>query len=308
MKKIIKIIVFGLFSIPTISFGQGRPSFSTYMFNGLTINPAYAGSQNMFSAIFTNRNKWVNIEGAPNSQSLTAQTTFKNNQIGTGLNVSRDAIGAHRQYNVYGSFAYKVKLKKNILSMGLQGGFDQLKSDFTSGVNLIDPDDQYLSGVITKFSPNFGVGLYLANRNWFLGASVPYVLETKTRDVDELASEGRQARLYYFNGGFVKDISSMIKINPSLLFKYEQGGVYSYDLNVNLIFDEIIYAGISYRHQDAVVIVTQLVLNENFRVGYAYDIPTSELSPYTAGSHEIFLNYRIKIKNTKKDPQCPVYF
>ena len=46
----------------------------------------------------------------------------------------------------------------------------------------------------------------------------------------------------------------------------------------------------------------------NFRIGYAYDFPTSELGPFTSGTHEIFLNYRIKIKNTKKDAQCPVYF
>jgi type IX secretion system PorP/SprF family membrane protein len=307
MKNIIRVIAVVLLLSPAIGYGQGRPTYSTYMYNGLAINPAYAGSQNMFSAIFTNRNQWVNIEGAPNFQSLTAQTTFMSNQVGVGLNVSRDAIGSHVQYAVYGSYAYKIKMNRNILSMGLQGGFDQLKSDFRD-IDLADPDDPILNGIVTKFNPNFGLGLYLANRNWFVGLSVPQVLQPKIRKTEEISSEGKQARSYFMNAGFVKDITAHIKVNPSTLIRKEHGGVLSFDVNVNLIFDELIYAGVSYRHQDAIVLITQMLLNENFRIGYAYDFPTSELGPFTTGTHEIFLNYRIKIKNTKKDAQCPVYF
>ena len=57
-----------------------------------------------------------------------------------------------------------------------------------------------------------------------------------------------------------------------------------------------------------IVFISQFILNENFRVGYAYDAITSPLTQYTKGTHEIMINYRIKIKNNKRDPQCPVYF
>ena len=50
------------------------------------------------------------------------------------------------------------------------------------------------------------------------------------------------------------------------------------------------------------------MLNENLRVGYAYDVNTSQINTVSSGSHEIFINYRIKLKNYRKDPQCPVYF
>jgi len=302
-----KILVIGLMLLSGLCLGQQRPTFSTYVYNGLAINPAYAGSQNLFSAIFTNRNQWINIDGAPNFQSLTAQTTWKDNQIGTGLNITRDAIGVHQQFGVYASYAYKIKMNRNILAMGLQGGFDNRKSDFNQ-IRLFDPDDPYLSGQVTTFDPNFGVGLYLANPHWFLGFSIPYILQPKIRDASELSVEGKQNRYYYLNAGFVTDLSKNVKISPSTLIRKQQSGVLTFDVNVNFIFDEIIYAGFSYRWQDSFVLMTQMVLNENFRLGYAYDIPTSALGPFTSGTHELFINYRIKIKGANKDPLCPVYF
>ncbi|UXP31861.1 type IX secretion system membrane protein PorP/SprF [Reichenbachiella agarivorans] len=285
---------------------QQRPVFSTYPYNGLSINPAYAGSLNLFSATFTNRNQWVNIDGAPIYQSLTAHTTFKENQIGTGINLVRDQVGVHEQYSVYGSFAYKIRMSKGILSMGLQGGFDQRTSNFQE-LDWFDPSDP-LSVYSKEFNPNFGVGLYYANRDFFIGGSIPYILTPQIKYNAEVPTTGKSSRYYYVNGGFVKDLNRNLKINPSVLLRFQDNVPFAFDVNVNLIINEIVYAGVSYRHQDSFSLMTQLVLNENFRIGYAYDIPTSDLNGYTAGSHEILLNYRIRLKTSKKDGLCPVYF
>ncbi|WP_109830618.1 PorP/SprF family type IX secretion system membrane protein [Reichenbachiella versicolor] len=304
-KKGVLLLATSLF-LCLVALGQGRPVFSTYVYNGLQINPAYAGSLNVFSVSFTNRNQWLNVDGAPISQNLTAHNAFRENQIGVGLNVSRDAVGVHEQYNVYGAFAYKIRTRVGILAMGLQGGFDHRASDFDQ-LNWFDPSDNY-SVSVNRYSPNFGTGLYFANRDYFIGASVPYILTPKIFDaeVKDISSEGRQSRFYYVNGGFVKDINRNVKVSPSVLIRLQDRTPASFDLNVNLIFAEVIYGGLSYRYQDSFSVMTQLVLNENFRFGYAYDIPTNELR--TAGSHEFFLNYRIKLKIHKKDGLCPVYF
>lgn len=291
--------------VMTVGYAQQRPTFSTYVYNGLAINPAYAGSQNMFSAIFTNRNQWVNIEGAPVFQSLTAQTTFMENQVGAGLNVTRDAIGSYQTYSVYGSYAYKIRMSKNILAMGLQGGFDHTRANFDE-VRLVTPDPTFAN--YSKFSPNFGVGLYLANPHYFIGISVPHILEPKAGNTEDIAITGRSKRYYYMNFGNVMEVSKSVKINPSVLLRYQQSGPFTFDANVNVILNEVVYLGVSYRYQDAVVLMTQMLLNENFRVGYAYDIPTSSLGGFTAGTHEIMINYRIKIKGHNKDGLCPVYF
>ncbi|PIB35616.1 hypothetical protein BFP72_09525 [Reichenbachiella sp. 5M10] len=287
---------------------QQRPVFSTYPYNGLSLNPAYAGSLNLFSAIFTNRNQWVNIDGAPVYQSLTAHTVFKENQVGTGINVVRDQVGVHEQYSLYGSFAYKIRMQKAILSMGLQAGFDQRTSNFNE-LDWFDQNGPYTTAYVKDFNPNFGVGLYYANRDYFIGASIPYILAPSVfKEVDNVTSQAKASRYYYINAGFVKDLNRHLKINPSVLLRLQDDSPFAFDVNVNLIINEIVYAGVSYRFQDSFSLMTQLVLNENFRIGYAYDIPTSDLYGYTAGSHEIFLNYRIKLKTNRRDGLCPVYF
>ncbi|MEO9805978.1 MAG: type IX secretion system membrane protein PorP/SprF [Reichenbachiella sp.] len=292
-----------------LALAQQRPVFSTYPYNGLALNPAYAGSLNMFSAILTNRNQWVNIDGAPVYQSLTAHTTLREKNVGVGLNVVRDVVGVHEQYSVYGSFAYKIRMNRAILAMGIQGGFDQRSSNLDD-INWFTQEDP-LSVFTKSFNPNFGFGIYYANRDYFFGASIPYFLTPDVIDGGgdaSIPSDGKASRYYYINAGFVKDLNRNLKISPSVLIRLQDNAPAAFDINVNFIINEIVYAGLSYRYQDSFSVMTQLVLNENFRIGYAYDIPTGKLGTFTAGSHEIFINYRIPLKFSKKDGLCPVYF
>ncbi len=62
VKILVSIILISL--VGYSSNAQQRPITGTYMFNGLLINPAYAGSLNLFSATFVNREQWVNIDNA----------------------------------------------------------------------------------------------------------------------------------------------------------------------------------------------------------------------------------------------------
>lgn len=286
--------------------GQQRPVTSTYMLNGLSLNPAYAGSLNVFSVIATNRDQWINVAGAPVFQSLTAHNSFLSNRIGLGLLVTRDRIGVHEDMGVYGSYAYKIKTQAGILSMGLQVGFNNRQSNF-SETNAFDPTDP-LYGNISRFSPNVGTGVYFANPKMYLGFSVPYILTNTVFVTADVPTESKESRYYYLTGGVILDVNSLIKLSPSFLVRYQENVPIGWDINATVIFENIAYVGVSYRSGDAVVFLSQFILNENLRVGYAYDVITSPLSQTTRGTHEIMINYRIKLKNHKKDSQCPVYF
>lgn len=278
------------------------------MFNGLALNPAYAGSLNVLSASFLHRKQWINVEGAPVSNVFAVHSSFRDNQIGLGVQATRDVIGVHEETALYGSAAYKIKTGVGILAMGLSGGMDNRKSDFTQ-LNLLDTSDPLLTGAPSRFTPNFGTGLYFANPRMYVSVSVPYILENSLyTSVEGSASNAKESRYYYASGGFVFDLSQNVKLSPSALIRYQEQSRLGWDLNGTLIFDGIAYAGVSYRSGDALVFLTQLILNENFRVGYAYDTTTSPLDDVSRGTHEILLNYRIKLRNYKKDPQCPVYF
>lgn len=291
---------------------QLRPLTSTYPFNGLLTNPAYAGSLNVLSVIAVHRKQWLNIEGSPAFQALTAHTSLNSNRIGVGLQATRDEIGVHKNYSLYGSYAYKIKTSLGILSMGLQGGFDSRTSNFADLSLLYQPDASFpQSAPVNKFAPNFGTGLYFANPNMYVGFAVPYLLENKTyesRTDSDIISDSRQSRYYYITGGMIFPINDLIKLSPSILLRAQESNRFAYDITGMVIFDKIAYAGISFRNSLDITFIGQVILNENFRVGYAYDANTSEITTETTGSHEILLNYRIKLKNYRKDPQCPVYF
>ncbi len=101
---------------------QQRPVMSTYHFNPIVLNPAIAGRLNQLSISVLNRNQWVNVDGAPVFQSFIAHNAFKQNQIGGGLILTHDKVGVHDDIGLFGAYAYKIRMSRGVLSLGLQGG------------------------------------------------------------------------------------------------------------------------------------------------------------------------------------------
>ena len=290
--------------------GQQRGITSTYQYNPLPLNPAYAGSLNILSVVGVHRKQWINVEGAPQFSTLSAHTSLMSNRIGVGFYLANDQIGVTDDFSFYGSYAYKIRTSLGILALGVSGGFNNRKSNF-SKLNLLDTNDPLLSGRVSRFVPNFGTGVYFANPVFYAGFSVPYILENKTLELAEIATsneESRETRNYYFTSGIIFPLAPNIKISPAILLRGQEDSRFEWDISTNIIFDEIAYVGVNVRNSADITIMGQVILNENFRIGYAYDATVSALSNNSAGSHEILVNYRIKLRNFKNDPQCPVYF
>ena len=162
--------------------GQQRANTTTYLYNGLLLNPAYAGSLNVFSAIGVYRKQWVNVSGAPEYLVLSAHNSFVKDRIGVGLVVGKDRVGVHEDTGIDLSYAYKIRTGVGILAMGLQGSMNFRISDFESlaAVNANDP--LLVNSNRTTF--NFGSGLYFANATTYGGFSVPFILENLAYDLD----------------------------------------------------------------------------------------------------------------------------
>ena len=82
--------------------------------------------------------------------------------------------------------ASRIHRYTTILAMGLQGGFNQRTTDYEK-LNLLSTDP-LMQGAPTRFSPNFGTGIYLANPVYYIGASVPYILENIILQNSELTN------------------------------------------------------------------------------------------------------------------------
>lgn len=303
MRTKIIILISVCFSLHTQA--QQRPLQSLYMFDPLLINPAYAGNHVQLSGTAIYRNQWVNIPSAPKTMTGTVHSGFRNARFGLGLLFGGDQIGVHSDNSLYLAYSYKIPLNKYhsaSLSMGLQGGFNNVRSDYS----ILNPKDPDLYGTITKFNPNFGAGLYYRDKIMYIGISVPYILNNTI--IDSSIGDVKQYRYYYVNAGMTKDINKVIKFQPSVLLRIQESAPLSFDINAMWVFYKVVSIGASYRLKDSLVGLFELQLNANFHVGYAYDITTSALRQYSNGSHELMINYRVKIGKIHKGLECPAYY
>ena len=299
-----------MIAVTFVATGQQRAIQSLYMFDPLLINPAYAGNQVLMSATAIYRNQWVNLEGAPKTLTTTIHSGFKKSRVGLGILVSRESIGIHDETGLYGIYSYKLPIsaaRKSQLSFGLQGGFSSLTTDYNK-LTLKSTSDPNLSGVDKKFNPNVGVGVFYREKNFYGGISVPYLLENKIVSSGDLNSLASQKRYYYIFGGYTAKLSNNIKMIPSTLIRIQEQAPISFDINATFVLYDLVGLGCSYRLQDAVVGLFELQINENFHVGYAYDFTTSQLNQFSNGSHELMINYRIKIAKLHTGLECPTYW
>jgi type IX secretion system PorP/SprF family membrane protein len=309
MKRLSLILLCFVGSI-IAAVGQQRPVQSLYMFDPLLINPAYAGDHVQLSATAIYRNQWVNLDGAPKTITATVHSGFYKSKMGLGVILSNDQIGVHNDLSFYGIYSYKIKLtNKTTLAMGIQGGFNNLRSDYNK-LNLKAPGDPNLAGVLQKFNPNVGTGFFLRHKNAFFGVSVPQIISNKVFDVNNETdvSMSRQKRYYYAFGGFTAKVADNISVYPSFLARFQDDAPLSFDINTTVIFYNAVGFGASYRAGEGFVGLFELQLNENFHVGYAYDFTTSQLARYSNGSHEIMVNYRVKIQKIHRGLPCPTYW
>jgi type IX secretion system PorP/SprF family membrane protein len=308
------LVMIAVLMTPGLAMAQQRPLQSLYMFDPLLVNPAYAGTHVQLSGTAIYRNQWVNFDGAPKTFTGTVHSGFRKARVGLGLIFANDQIGVHSDNSLYGVYSYKipVTLRKNggVLSMGLQAGFNSLRSDYFKTT----PRDGAEVGVISKLNPNFGAGVFYRSTNLYAGLSIPYILTNKIIDIIDVEMDttfntsGKQQRYYYLMGGFTKKLSANLKWMPSTLIRIQDNAPLSFDINNMFILHDVVGLGFSYRLNDAMIGLFELQINENFHVGYAYDITTSDIRLYSNGSHEIMINYRIKIPRLHTGIPCPSYW
>jgi type IX secretion system PorP/SprF family membrane protein len=291
-------------------FAKGQQSivYSQYLFNGLLINPAYAGSHVQVSGTLTYRNQWVNFQGAPETTTLGLHSAFMNGKVGVGLLATNDQIGSYSNTGLFGSYSYKIKDYRTggVFSMGVQAGFNNFKGDFGDLPLKGDADDIF-SGFISEFRPNFGGGVFYYNDKLWAGFSVPTLL-TNTKLFTGSLEQLTTPRFYYLNAGLKLNLDPRTKrlvLQPSFLVRAQEGTPLSVDYSLNLVFDDLISIGSSFRSGDGAIAFINYKLSNKFYVGYSYDYTTSDIQQYSNGSHEIMINFRARIRKVHGSIECP---
>lgn len=284
---------------------QHTPLTSQYHFNGLVINPAYAGSRDVLSASLTHRQQWVGFDGAPVTQTLSLHAPLARSKVGLGLVLYNDRIGVSNETGVFSNYAYRMRMGKGKLALGFGAGFTVLRANW-SEVAVSQSGDQAFNG-FTKgaLRPNFSAGALYKDKVWFVGASIPFVLahhyDPQSTGYD-LRSEKTDLQPM-LTGGYLFKVNADVKLKPTTLVRYKPESGVQADVSSNVIFRDKIWLGLSYRTSDAIIGMVEVLPTPQWRLGYSYDMGVSAINPYHNGSHELLVQYEFGYRIRVRDPR-----
>jgi len=334
MKQRLLLLVMFVIAVNGISNAQQAFQFSQYIFNGLTVNPAYAGYKGDWYVNSIYRKQWVDVTGAPESAviSFDGLTGVSNEKVGIGGQINYDKLGPQTAISFYGDFSYRIPLDDNNtkrLCLGLSFGATQynLHGDVLTANDQNDP--LVTASMQATYKPDARVGLYYFTPRFYFGASVLDLLSVYSgRGIyvsggNTFYSIQRSANLY-LNSGYLFKVSDKINFRPSVLIKDNFKAPTNLDLSAFLVWNDRFWLGGSYRTgikiwkgsvtdnsldaQDAVSAMAELFLSPRFRLGYAYDWMINGLGPYQQGSHEFSIGFTIPSKRKLTSEVSPRFF
>ena len=288
--KTITLILLTLCTLP--AFSQQDPLYSQYMLNPLLINPAYTGLNNNLNVMVGYRTQWTGFEGQPQTITANAHSSFADNRAGAGILIMNDKIGNMQTTESNLTFAYKLQLKEQMLSFGMQAGVQNFRADY-SELNLYHTDDNAFMGGERGTRVNLGAGVILKSEKYFIGISVPRLLPST------FSNGGQEFQLYnqhyYLAGSYVIYMNENIRFKPFVLLRGVKGAPASVDLAFNINLNSIHTAGIFTRNFNTYGLLFQTMLKEKLRFGYVFEVPTNKSVGASFTTHELTLGLRLSV-------------
>ncbi len=299
MRKNFTVVFSIVFFIGSLGcLAQQDPQFSQNMFTKLPTNAGYAGSNDAICATLLYRNQWTGFGGEPKSMLVTVDMPVDVLHGAVGLSIiAADQLGAEKNMNIRGAYAYRMDLGAGRLGLGLDFGYHQKSIDGSKFI-YNDPNDNNIpTGNVSGGTFDMGFGAYYNAEKLFVGLSSTHLTAGKIKFSD---INTKMVRHYYMMAGYGVDLTSSLTLKPMIQLKSDAVST-QVDINANLLINNRFWVGGSYRLQDAIVILAGLEIIPNLKLGYAYDLTTSDIKTYSSGSHEIMLGYCYKpTKVTKR--------
>lgn len=315
--KNLYIILFVM--IASVSVAQQNSQLNHYIFNHMTLNPAYVGTKQWTTMNFTTGSQWTGLEGAPFTQVLSLEGPISESN-GLGVHIINDKIGAQYQQSLYGSFSHILKLNKNFkLSMGISAGVSYFTLDGTKLNSGEEADPTIPKNRVSslRFDPKTGIFLY--SKRFYAGFSISDLLGDALQTNDLMTME--QTRHYYLTSGYVFDLGDKFKLKPSFLIREDFKAQTNYDVSTFLLYNDIFWLGLTYRFgsrsfinneldnslkmRNAMVFMTEWNINKSLILGYAYTLSTTALQGFSG--HEIEISYTFPKKSDTR-MRTPRYF
>ena len=294
-----------LFCLLALAFetvrAQYDPHFSHYFDMETAYNPAAAGKTSHLNISGAYALSLAGYENNPRTMFLNGDLPFYalNSYHGAGINLMNDQIGLFTHQRVALQYAYRLRLGRGQLGIGLQAGFINENFD-ASNLDLEESSDPaFSSSDQTGSSFDMGFGLYYAHENWYAGASVMHITAPKIElgETNELQID----RTYYLTAGYNIRLRNPFVTIPVSVFGQTDGVSYRTDVTARVKYStekRVLYAGVDYSPTNSVTVLIGGSFH-GINVGYSYEAYTNGIS-LGNGSHELFVGYQMDLNLYKK--------
>ncbi len=296
IKNIKKLVLFCCLNyLLTFGFAQQLPQFSQRMFDEMVFNPAVIGTKPVDQVLLHHRSQWAGFEGAPITQTLSYNGSMMDN-MGIGGFLMNDITGPTRRLSFNLGYAYHLEFSKFKLSIGLLGTLEQYGIDGNKVTIHEDLDPSIWEGYSDRaWKPDVSLGTYLYNDDFYAGIAVMQLFTSRVR---LFKNETFNATIpltqhFYLTSGYNFHLDDEFDLQPSLLISGTVGSPMQIDFNMKVDYQKKIFGGLTYRYNDAIVMLLGLKIKQRFTFGYSYDIVISPLKKTNSGSHEIIIAFDI---------------
>jgi type IX secretion system PorP/SprF family membrane protein len=298
---------------------QQEEQYTQFMYHKMGFNPAYAGVPETGCFSILAREQWMGFDGAPSSQLVTFNMPLTSAGIGIGATLGRHTIGFEERIHAEVDYAYRINVGAGgRLGFGLSTSVRLHRVDYNQAdpIQAANLDGSIPVGVQSKYLPNFGAGIYYNNPTFYVGLSAPRLIENNIDLANDATILSREVRHIFAMGGVLFPLGEKLKLQPQVLLKLVKGAPFDADTNINLIFNDRLYTGISYRIGgssqtgigESASALFGMEINRNLKFGLAYDFTLSELRDYTGGSLELVIQYCLQGRSEGESILSPRMF
>jgi type IX secretion system PorP/SprF family membrane protein len=294
------LIIFTIIAGGSSAMAQQDAQFTQYMYNGMYYNPAFAGKEGGFRFSALHRTQWANYStssgqgGAPVSQLLTAQGRLDSKNIGYGLTIVNDNIGASSNLEINLQGSYHKKLNRSNISFGVSIGMFSSSLDYGELI-VINPEPNLpSSGKENQMNLNFSAGLLFDRGDYYIGISSRHLNEPNFDFGDGSYANQLKNHSYLLMGYRFRPIGQLT-IEPSFLIKSVSFNNFSYDVSVIATHQNKISGGIAFRGEESVSFILgySLLRDNSLKLGYAFDLVVGGVEAKAPTSHELLLRYTL---------------
>lgn len=300
MKKSLLIILSLFILLPILA--QKELYLSQYMHSRYTINSAFGGSSEALSVFGAYRKQWLGLNGAPASQFFSAHTPLKNEQIALGVEFFGQQYAVSQSNGFATSYTYRIRPSAHTrLGIGLNVGLSFNSADWNQ-IAVKSTNDPSFESAESRMTPLLGLGAAWYGDLFFAGVSVPNFFSSNWVDYNDSRFSLGDAH-YLITGGYLVKMAQSWWIQPSALVHLSKQYGLEADAGVNLIWNNLLWLGSSYRTTEEFVVMAGYQVMTPLRVIYSWDKGLGTMGGINSGSHEISLRYEFGVKIPATNPR-----